>query len=111
MKKILSIILGITLAVYGSVAMANDSTTTIYISKASDSTANVCTAHPLGYDSSKSLGTVPIKFVDDATWDTVKRSYDVSSAEATAIGSKGSCLTVHGDGGISVSTMACKMKK
>jgi hypothetical protein len=103
MKKILAILLGITLAAYSSMAFADDATTTIYISQSGDNNAKVCAAHPLGYDGSKSLGTVQIKFVDDATWDTVKRSYDVPASEATMLSCKGATLTVHGDGGISVS--------
>ena len=110
MKHILSLILGITLAVYGSVAMADD-TTTIWISKAGDNTAKVCSVHPLGYDGSKCLGTDSIKFADDATWDTVKHSYDVSSSTIAALGTKGAVITVHGDGGISVSAPAASKKK
>jgi hypothetical protein len=103
MKHLLSLILGITLAVYGSVAMADD-TTTIWVTKEGDSSAKICTA-------SKCLGTVPVKFVDDATWSTAKDSYDVAPATAAAIATKGACITVHGDGGISVSTTACKAPK
>lgn len=107
MKHILSLILGLTLAVYGSSAMADD-TTTIWITKAGDNTAKVCTVHPLGYDGSKCLGTAPIKFADDATWDSVKDNYEVSSNTLNAISSKGACITVHGDGGISVTCAAPK---
>jgi len=85
--------------------MAAD-TTTIWISKAGENTAKVCTVHPLGYDGSKCLGTDSIKFADDATWDTVKHSYDVSPATLNALESKGASITVHGDGGISVSSSA-----
>ncbi len=102
MKNILSIILGITLAVYGSVAMADD-TTTIWLTKTSDTTAKVCTT-------SKCLGNVPVTFVDDATWATAKDSYDVSSATLATLGNKCASITVHGDGGISVSGGSCKMK-
>ena len=102
MKKILSILLGITLAAYSSMAFASDDTTTIWITKAGDNTAKICTAHPLGYDGAKCLGTKSIKFVDDATWDTVKHSYDVSynPSDDARFSSKGACITVHGDGGI-----------
>ena len=109
MKKLLSLTVAITLASIGSLALADD-TTTIWISKAGDNAAKVCTKHPLGYDGSKCLGTDPIKFADDATWDTVKHSYDVSSSTLAALSSKGASITVHGDGGISVSTMG-KSKK
>jgi len=108
MKKILALVLGITLA--SSIAMAKD-TTTIWITKAGENTAKVCSNEPLGYDHSKCLGTAPIKFADDSTWATVKHSYDVSPATADALASKNACITVHGDGGISVSTAACTKKK
>ena len=106
MKKTLSLLLAATLASFGSLALADDSTTTIWISKAGDTTAKVCTVHPLGYDGSKCLGTDSITFVDGATWDTVKHSYDVSSSTLSALSSKGAAITVHGDGGISVSAPA-----
>jgi len=102
MKYILSLIVAVAVAAFTSSAFAAD-TTTIWITKAGDNTAKVCSVHPLGYDNSKCLGTDPIKFADDATWNTVKHSYDVSADTLAALSSKGAVITVHGDGGISVS--------
>jgi hypothetical protein len=104
MKHILSLILGITLAVYGSVAMADD-TTTIWLTKtSSDNVVKVCTA-------SKCLGNIPITYADDATWASAKDSYDVSPATLAALESKGGVITIHGDSGISVTCTKKSSKK
>ena len=94
MKRILSILLGITLATYASAAVASD-TTTIWLTKAGDNQAKVCTQKSC-------LGTVKVKYANDATWANAKDSYQVSSSTADAI-SNGGCITVHADGGITVS--------
>jgi hypothetical protein len=94
MKYILSLIVAVAFAAFTSSAFADD-TTTIWLTKSGDDSAKVCTDKTC-------LGTVKVKYADDATWDTAHDSYDVSSATADAI-SKGACITVHGDGGITVS--------
>jgi hypothetical protein len=95
MKYILSLIVAVAFAAFTSSAFADDTTTTIWLTKSGDDSAKVCTEKSC-------LGTVKVKYADDATWATAKDSYEVSSATADAI-SKGACITVHGDGGISVS--------
>jgi hypothetical protein len=110
MKNLFTLVLALAFAAFTSSAMADDSTTTIYLSQSGDNAAKVCTAHPLGYDGSKCLGTVPIKFADGTSWNDVKRSYDVSAAEVSALSSKCASITVQSDGGISVATTKCSSK-
>jgi len=96
MKKLLSILLGITLAAYGSVALADD--VTIYVSKAGDSTAKICTGGPLGYPASKEVAKVPISFDSGADWDSAKRSYTVSASTEAGLEAKKISISIGTDG-------------
>lgn len=104
MKKLLTILAAITLATSSTLAFASQDMTTIWVKKSTDTTAMICT-------NSKCIGTVPIKFVDDTTWSDVKDSYEVSTSEEAALAGKCSAITVHGDGGISISKGVCTASK
>jgi len=96
MKKLLALAFAITLASIGSAALADD--VTIWVSKATDSTAKICTVAGIGYDSSKCVGTIPISFDSGADWDSLKRSYTVSSDIEAAIEKKKLSISIGTDG-------------
>ena len=103
MKYTLSLIVALAFAAFTTSALAAD-TTTIWLTKtSSEGSVKVCTAKSC-------YGNVPIKYADGATWANAKDSYEVSPATADAL-SKGGCITVHADGGISVSSKVCKTSK
>ena len=98
MKKLLSLTLALSIASIGSMALADDSNVTIWVTKAGDTTAKVCTVAPIGYDNSKCIGTVPISFASDASWDNVRDTYSVSSDVAAALGANKESIAIGSDG-------------
>ncbi len=92
MKKILSLTLAFVITTVGSLSFADDSANvTIWVKKNTETTAMVCT-------DSKCLGTVPVKFATDASWDNVKDTYSVSPDIAAALGAKKEAITIGSDG-------------
>ena len=91
MKKLLSIVLGITLATYGSAALADNET--ISIKKAGDTKAKVA-EFPSGKDSS----IVSISFDSGASWDSVKDSYTVPEDVEEGLEHKKFTISIAADG-------------
>jgi len=106
MKKFLSLTLALTVTAFASLAFADDSNVTIWVTKAGDTSAKICT-------SSKCLGNVPISFATDASWDNVKDSYSVSPEIADALGAKKETISIGSDGTATFNkcTAACKAPK
>ena len=91
MKKLLSLLLVLTLAALGSRAMADSDMMTIWVAKSSDSMAKVTT--------DKGTATmVPIMFDSGADWTDVKDSYSVSSCTLMGLEKKKVCMSVGADG-------------
>ncbi len=100
MKKLLSLTLALAIANVGSLAFADDSAVTIWVTKAGDTTAKVCT-------DSKCLGMVPVTFATDASWDNVKDSYSVSPDVADALAAKKESISIGSDGTATFAKVAC----
>ncbi len=94
MKKLLLLTLVITLASFGSAALADDET--ISIKKAGDTKAKVA-----DFPSGKESSVVSIKFASDASWDSVKDSYTVSHEIAEGLEHKKYSIPIESDGGAS----------
>ncbi len=93
MKRFFSLTLALAFASFTSLALADDATVDITIAKASDSTATVSTL-----SDGKSVATVPITFASDASFDSLKDSYTVSSDTESKLASKKLALAVTADG-------------
>jgi hypothetical protein len=91
MKKLLSLLLILAVAALGSQAFADDDTTTIWVTKAGDSTAKVT-------PDKGSPVTVPISFDSGADWDTAHDSYEVSAATLAGLEAKKVSISIGTDG-------------
>ncbi len=111
MKKLLSVALVITLVSISKLAFADDSNVTIWVSKASDSSAKILTVAPLGYTPSKEVSIIPISFDSGASWDNVKRTYSVSPDIEAAIEKKSVSISVGTDGTATFHLTSPKSKK
>jgi hypothetical protein len=91
MKKLLSLTVALTLASFGSVALADD--VTIDIKKAGDTMAKVEV-----WPDAKPTTIVPISFDSGADWTVVKDSYTVSADTEAAIEKKAVSISIGTDG-------------
>ena len=105
MKNILALTLGIVLATYGTVALADDSDVTFGLSKVSD-TKGKLSVWPDG----KTTATVPVTFDSGASWDNVKDSYTVSSGVAAKLESGKAGLSIGADGTATVHSCSSSKK-
>jgi hypothetical protein len=93
MKNILALLLGIVLATYGTIALADDSDVTFGLSKVSDSKAKLSV-----WPDGKTTATVAISFDSGADWTDVKDSYSVSSDLASKLESGKASISIGTDG-------------
>ncbi|HUB68445.1 MAG TPA: hypothetical protein VL981_13250 [Candidatus Methylacidiphilales bacterium] len=94
MKKILALILGIALATYGTVALADDdNSVTFSLKKISDSKAKLSV-----WPDAKPTATVSISFDSGADWSDVKDSYSVTPDVASGLEAGKISISIGTDG-------------
>jgi hypothetical protein len=91
MKKLLSLLLIVSVAALGTRALADDDMSTICVAKAGDTTAKVTP------DKGAPV-MVPVTFDSGADWDAVKDTYSVSSATLAGLEAKKVTLSIGTDG-------------
>ena len=93
MKKFLILALALTLAAYGSIALADSSDVTFSLSKVSDTKAKLSV-----WPNGTPTAVVKISFDSGADWDAVKDSYTVSSDVAAGLEAGKVSISIGTDG-------------